>query len=276
MPLADVQPDNTPRGRYDQATRALAANKAADAAKLLDGLTAEFPRAAEYFAARASAMLQLKSALYASADAQYALALKPELISTRYVLAVAEEQLNHPAQAAYHYRLYADSKSPDVRPDLQAEATRRADRLSPRAQPVPPPSLPPTPQPYVPPQQPQYAPQPQAYVPPAQPAPSCRMGTDGRQACGYNCRMGTDGVMVCADTPDGACAMGTDGRVTCSQLGRGAMAPSGGPPPSCRMGTDGQNVCGYNCQMGTNGHMYCASRPDGRCAFNTNGTFSCP
>lgn len=52
------------------------------------------------------------------------------------------------------------------------------------------------------------------------PPPDCRMGTDGRQACGYDCSMGTDGVVSCADTPNGRCAMGTDGRVVCSQLGR--------------------------------------------------------
>src|SRR5690242_19533667 len=41
--------------------------------------------------------------------------------------------------------------------------------------------------------------------------PECRMGSDGRQACGYHCKMGSDGVMACADTPDGVCKMGADG-----------------------------------------------------------------
>lgn len=103
--------------------------------------------------------------------------------------------------------------------------------------------------------------------------PECRMSTNGRQACGYNCKMGTDGVYVCADTPNGRCAMGTDGRVTCSQLRQGARADD--PPPECRMGTDGKNTCGYNCRMGTNGRYYCASTPNGRCAMNTDGTFTC-
>jgi len=107
------------------------------------------------------------------------------------------------------------------------------------------------------------------------PPPQCRMGTDGQNVCGYNCRMGTNGHMYCAATPDGRCAMNTDGTFTCSG------APSvgtygGGPPPECRMGTDGVNTCGYNCRMGTDGHFYCASRPDGRCAFNSDGTFTCP
>jgi hypothetical protein len=55
-----------------------------------------------------------------------------------------------------------------------------------------------------------------------------------------------------------------------------APAYPGAPPPDCRMGTDGINSCGYNCRMGTDGHMYCASRPDAQCAFNTDGTFTCP
>lgn len=51
---------------------------------------------------------------------------------------------------------------------------------------------------------------------------------------------------------------------------------AGEPEPECRMGTNGRQTCGYNCRMGTNGQFYCASRPDGRCAMNTDGTFSCP
>ena len=40
------------------------------------------------------------------------------------------------------------------------------------------------------------------------------------------------------------------------------------------MGSDGQQTCGYNCRMGSNGHFYCSSRPDGRCAMNSDGTFT--
>jgi hypothetical protein len=101
------------------------------------------------------------------------------------------------------------------------------------------------------------------------------MGTDGINVCGYNCRMGTNGHMYCASTPDGRCAMNTDGTFTCSGAPSVAAYP-GAPPPDCRMGTDGINSCGYNCRMGTDGHMYCASRPDAQCAFNTDGTFTCP
>ena len=53
-------------------------------------------------------------------------------------------------------------------------------------------------------------------------------------------------------------------------------ASGGGTAPECRMGSDGSNTCGYNCRMGSNGHFYCSSVPDGSCAFNSNGTWSCP
>jgi hypothetical protein len=112
--------------------------------------------------------------------------------------------------------------------------------------------------------------------PGAQPT-ECKMGSDGQQACGYHCMMGSDGHTACADTPNGRCAMGSDGRVTCTQLaGPAGAPPPGSPPPECRMGSDGQQYCGYNCRMGSNGRFYCASRPDGQCALNSDGTFACP
>jgi hypothetical protein len=42
------------------------------------------------------------------------------------------------------------------------------------------------------------------------------------------------------------------------------------------MGSDGINSCGYNCRMGSDGHFYCATVPNGQCALNSNGTYSCP
>jgi len=105
----------------------------------------------------------------------------------------------------------------------------------------------------------------------------CKMGSDGRQVCGYHCQMGSDGVVACADTPDGTCAMGADGRVTCSRVARKDRAPdAAGPPAECKMGSDGKQYCGYNCQLGSDGRFYCASRPDGRCALNADGSFTCP
>ena len=104
--------------------------------------------------------------------------------------------------------------------------------------------------------------------------PECRMGSDGKNACGYNCRIGSDGKAACANTPDGTCAIGSDGRVTCSNVAPGQ--PSGGKPTECRMGSDGQQVCGYNCRIGSNGHVYCASIPNGTCRMNSDGSFGCP
>ena len=56
----------------------------------------------------------------------------------------------------------------------------------------------------------------------------------------------------------------------------GTPPPGGAGRSECRMGSDGQQYCGYNCRMGSNGQFYCASRPDGQCALNSDGTFTCP
>ncbi len=102
------------------------------------------------------------------------------------------------------------------------------------------------------------------------------MGSNGRQACGYNCRIGSDGIAACADMPAGTCETSPEGHVTCSQLAVRGGANAGGQQPDCRTGTDGVKVCGYNCKLGTNGRMYCATMPDGVCGMNSDGTFSCP
>jgi hypothetical protein len=112
-------------------------------------------------------------------------------------------------------------------------------------------------------------------IPPTNPGqPQCRMGTDGVQACGYTCMMGTDGHMACANSLEGVCAMGNDGHVTCSEVAGGGAAAV--PPPTCKTSASGSRACGYNCQFGANGNVYCASRPDGRCAMNADGSYSCP
>jgi hypothetical protein len=251
-------PDLTPSGRYEMATRNLAASKFEESAAMLDALIAQYPRVPEYFAARAQAQLGLRQYLFATADGQYALALKPELSSALYTVAAAQEALARPALAAQYYRAYA--AAPDARPELRAEASRRAETLAPTVAP-PPPAAPRSSR---------------AISRNANPnEASCLMGTDGNQACGFHCLMGTDGVSACADSANGVCAMGTNGRVTCSHLGGGG-GPAPSKPTECRMGSDGINTCGYNCRMGSNGHFYCASRPDGQCAFNADGTFTCP
>src|SRR6185369_13624140 len=114
--------------------------------------------------------------------------------------------------------------------------------------------------------------------------PTCRLNADGSQACGYNCRLGADGHWACANTPDGVCALGADSHVECSQVATGPgvlaapapPAPPAPPPPQCRMSSNGTNVCGYNCQYASNGEVSCASRPDAHCAFNSDGTLTCP
>lgn len=105
------------------------------------------------------------------------------------------------------------------------------------------------------------------------PQTSCRLGSDGQQACGYDCKIGSDGIAACATSPGGRCDLGSDGHVYCSQ-------PSVFPqqqtaPTKCHLNSDGSQTCGYNCRLGSNGYHYCASTPDGRCALNSNGTWSC-
>lgn len=108
----------------------------------------------------------------------------------------------------------------------------------------------------------------------APPEASCRLGSDGYQACGYDCKVGADGMAACAPTPDGRCAMGADGHVYCSQAAPQRPA-YGGPPPECELNSDGSRSCGYNCRLGSNGYHYCASTPNGRCALNSDGSFTC-
>lgn len=247
--------------RYREAVSHIGAGRFQEATVLLNQLAAENPRVAEVFAARCSAQLGLRQATYAEADCAYALKLKPQLSMALYGLANAEDLLGKRDDAQKHYRDFA--RDPSARADLRTEAGRRADKLG-GAQPVAPP--PPGPEPRA-----------EAPAPPPRSAKSeCRMGSDGRQACGYNCMIGSDGVSACADTPDGRCALGSDGHVTCSQLAVRGGANAGGKPPECRLGSDGRQTCGYNCRMGSNGRFYCATTPDGQCAMNSNGTFTCP
>lgn len=99
--------------------------------------------------------------------------------------------------------------------------------------------------------------------------PECRMGTVGRQACGYFCLVGSDGMAVCSSSPSGACGYDPLGRAVCEPM-------AGGPSPECRHGSDGMATCGFNCRLGSGGSWFCATRPDGRCAMNSDGTWTCP
>jgi len=65
----------------------------------------------------------------------------------------------------------------------------------------------------------------------------------------------------------------------CADGGLPPAASAGGaasPAPECRMSSNGTNVCGYNCQYASSGDVSCASRPDAHCAFNSDGTLTCP
>ena len=63
--------------------------------------------------------------------------------------------------------------------------------------------------------------------------------------------------------------------------GLGCEAPTNKPAsspgaPECKTGSRGQKTCGYNCKLGSDGDWYCASRPDGQCALNATGSWTCP
>jgi len=58
-------------------------------------------------------------------------------------------------------------------------------------------------------------------------------------------------------------------------------AQAAGPPaqpgaPECKMGSGGHQTCGYNCKLGSGGSWFCASKPEGQCALNADGTWTCP
>ncbi|MBL8950586.1 MAG: hypothetical protein JNK82_07415 [Myxococcaceae bacterium] len=248
--------------RYRNAVELISNGRYAEATVVLNQVAAEYPKVPELYAARCSAQLGVKQPGYAEADCAYALKLKPSLSTALFGLASAEEQLGKKELAMRHYREY--QKDPGARADLKEQAGKRADALGGAdfgSPPAPPP-----------------AGERQASPPPKKRSskPECKMGKNGRQACGYNCEAGTDGVAACADTPDGSCTKGEDGHVTCTQLAVRGGANAGGAVPECRTGTDGVQVCGYNCKKGTNGRYFCATMPDGECTPTESGTYTCP
>lgn len=193
-PAAAPAPDLSPLARYNAALQALAQNRPGEASAILDQLIAEAPRVPEYFAARANAQLALQKPAFAAADAAWAVYNKPDLVSARYTLATAEERLGRAESAAHHYRLYAESKHRDVREEYRNEAWRRALKLAPPVKPPEPATATPT----------------AATTP-----PTCMMGSNGLNACGYNCRLGSNGRAYCSTRPDATCAMNSDGSFTC-------------------------------------------------------------
>lgn len=248
--------------QYRRATDLLSRGDHAGATAALNQLAREYPTWGAIYASRCVAQVGLGNPQYAVEDCKYALRVDARWASPLWWLAEAESSLGRPDEAARHFREYAASGATDVTPSYRDRALRRAAELE---NPVAPPPPPPAPR--------EAAPR-RSSRSGGGGGPTCQMGADGQNACGYNCKMGADGRVACANTPDGTCAMGANGRVTCSNV---AVAPSGNDQPTeCRMGSDGEQTCGYNCRMGSNGHFYCASVPNGQCRMNSNGTFSCP
>lgn len=111
---------------------------------------------------------------------------------------------------------------------------------------------------------------PSAWSPPAPavvvaPEAECRMGADGRQACGFHCKMGADGNMACADAPNGKCAMGADGHVVCSHMGA-PTSFSSSPPDG-----DGENNNACKTSIDCGAGSFCKDRGDGRKVCMGNG-----
>jgi len=61
--------------------------------------------------------------------------------------------------------------------------------------------------------------------------------------------------------------------LACGMPATPAAAPG---QPECKMGSRGNQTCGYNCKLGADGDWYCASKPEGQCALNATGSWTCP
>lgn len=59
------------------------------------------------------------------------------------------------------------------------------------------------------------------------------------------------------------------------QTGQTGQSTASAEEPECKLQSNGTNVCGYHCKTGSNGRVYCADTPDGQCAMNSDGTYSC-
>ena len=107
--------------------------------------------------------------------------------------------------------------------------------------------------------------------------PDCWKDATGKQVCGFNCVV-NEGRVGCASTPYGHCrASGAE--VQCADgavITVMGVGDASSKAPECKMGSDGMNACGYNCKVGSNGKAYCSSVPNGSCALNADGTYTCP
>lgn len=96
--------------------------------ELTEAISAD-PRLAVAYAARASARFGLGRYREAADDYAAALGLDPNLGTPLFGLAECYRVLGEPARASEMYRLYAESRAPDVREDLRAIAEKRAKEL---------------------------------------------------------------------------------------------------------------------------------------------------
>jgi hypothetical protein len=249
--------------RYQEANAKISARAFSEAIAMLNELAAQYPAVAELYASRCSALVGQRSHERAEADCAYALRLKPDLSIALYTLGLAQEGQGKRDAAIDSFQKYAALGAAAPYRD-QALAHVNALTAGPPPPPPPPPSSA------------------EATIVIAAPAyraappTRCLMGSDGRNACGYNCRIGSDGVSACADTPDGTCSIDAWGHATCTRVAGYGYGVVGGPKPECKMSSRGRNTCGYNCKHGSNGEVYCASTPNGRCALNSDGSWSCP
>jgi tetratricopeptide (TPR) repeat protein len=136
LALLAAEPTLSPEAaaQYRDAAAKVQAGDYAGASELLNALAAQYPRVPEIFTTRCSLQLGLRRGATAEADCTYALALKPNLPSAVYGLAIAEDSLGKTEQAIAHYRQYAALDDPQA--IYKPQALARANQLSAKAPPV--------------------------------------------------------------------------------------------------------------------------------------------
>jgi hypothetical protein len=112
--------------QYQKATQDIQGRSFGSAIETLNALALQYPKVAEIFATRGSALVSNAQYAAAEADCTYALTLKPNLPEATYALALAQEYLGKRAAAIESYRKYA---SFDVAP-LRGQALARATTLA--------------------------------------------------------------------------------------------------------------------------------------------------
>lgn len=133
MTALAAEPTLTPEAasQYRDAAAKVQAGDYAAASELLNALAAQYPRVPEIFTTRCSLQLGLRRGATAEADCTYALALRPNLPSAVYGLAIAEDSLGKTELAIGHYRQYAALEDPQA--VYKEQALARANQLSARA-----------------------------------------------------------------------------------------------------------------------------------------------